>query len=424
MAIIILSKNGINYDFNILILSFFISAFSLVRMLNDNSRPYSLNNIFHAFFLLFMGIAPAFQYKYNSTFWDSTKLNTTDYFLGNILTIIILLSYNLFYLFFELKEKKFGSNIPNNVIYRIPKYGLKSKIFLLLISMLSFFLFFLSRQFNILTLLIKSTSELPQSLNLIIDIFIRPIPIICLVFYKIFNKKFSLFEIFIFLIAIIGNIPIAMSRFQAAALYIPVLIVYFPILRRNINFSLAIIAGVLLIFPFLGQFRNFGNNDISFGFDPSLFLKEDFDSFQNFVLSIKSESITYGWQLLGVIFFFIPRSIWPDKPIGSGHQMAENMNLTFSNISMNYFAEGYINFGYLGIFLFIILIAYLNSSLDKIYWKNQQNIFMQIAFPFLIGMEFFILRGDLMSSFAYTCGILFAISFVYIFTTKRNSKTN
>ena len=40
--------------------------------------------------------------------------------------------------------------------------------------------------------------------------------------------------------------------------------------------------------------------------------------------------------------------MWPDKPIGSGGFIAEQYDFFFDHISLNYWAEGYINFGILG----------------------------------------------------------------------------
>lgn len=86
-----------------------------------------------------------------------------------------------------------------------------------------------------------------------------------------------------------------------------------------------------------------------------MFKEGHFDSYQSILSVLNSEIITYGNQLLGVLLFWVPRSIWSNKPIGSGAFMAEITNLDFSNISMNYFAEGYINFGVFGMFLFLLV---------------------------------------------------------------------
>lgn len=69
----------------------------------------------------------------------------------------------------------------------------------------------------------------------------------------------------------------------------------------------------------------------------------------------------------------------------------------------------------MGIFLFAILLAYATARTDKYYWKivaNNKNNYFQVIYFVLIGMLFFILRGDLMSSFAYTVGFLLSIILV------------
>ncbi len=86
--------------------------------------------------------------------------------------------------------------------------------------------------------------------------------------------------------------------------------------------------------------------------------------------------------------------------------------MTFSNISCNYFAEGYINFGFVGICLFIIILSFVTARLDKMHWTvsvHNKNNYFNVIYYVLIAMLFFMLRGDLMSSFAYIIGFLFSI---------------
>lgn len=117
--------------------------------------------------------------------------------------------------------------------------------------------------------------------------------------------------------------------------------------------------------------------------------------YQMFMKVVSGEFVTMGRQLLGVIFFFIPRSIWASKPVGSGHLVAERFGYTLSNISMNFFGEGYINFVFWGIVLFVILLASINCKLDKAFWRNSQgNIALSTFYFLFLGLEVFILRGD------------------------------
>jgi len=100
------------------------------------------------------------------------------------------------------------------------------------------------------------------------------------------------------------------------------------------------------------------------------------------------ESITYGRQLVGALLFFVPRSIWPNKPVGSGHFVAENMLMTrysfwFTNISMPFPGEGYINFGILGIILFAFILALVSKITDNWYQYNGLRLFFSLYVCFI-----------------------------------------
>src|SRR5690606_11114873 len=113
----------------------------------------------------------------------------------------------------------------------------------------------------------------------------------------------------------------------------------FPhLLNTRYIFSFLMVLGVFFLKPFIEQFRKFrGDDSIRILPNSWNFIKSgEFDSFQNFMTALHMNTVTYGEQLLAVVFFFVPRSIWPDKPIGSGAQIAKDANLSWSNISMNF----------------------------------------------------------------------------------------
>ena len=132
----------------------------------------------------------------------------------------------------------------------------------------------------------------------------------------------------------------------------------------------------------------------------------NFDASQIFMAVIKQNRISWGNQLLGVLFFFVPRSIWPTKPVGSGHYLVLQNSGSYTNVSMPFFSEGYINFGYVGMLAFVIIAALIAKKFDTRYWSSPNRPSLQHGIYFLlIGASMFIMRGDLMSSFAYTMGI-------------------
>ncbi|MGZ5255033.1 MAG: hypothetical protein ACXWCT_11540, partial [Flavitalea sp.] len=167
-------------------------------------------------------------------------------------------------------------------------------------------------------------------------------------------------------------------------------------------------------------FRAFGRNtELKFSIDYKMFQSGHFDSFQNFAFILSEEIITYGYQLLGVLFFWVPRAVWPSKPVGSGELIAEIMQFEWNNVSANFFAEGYVNFGFFGILAFVFLLARYTAVIDKIYWVTLRQSgpvsgnFFRILYYIMLGMLFFILRGDLLSSFAFTIGFMISYFVVY-----------
>lgn len=78
----------------------------------------------------------------------------------------------------------------------------------------------------------------------------------------------------------------------------------------------------------------------------NIFTELHFDSYQNSLNIIINNLITYGEQLLPVLFFYVPASIWINKPKGSSYLLADKLNYSgFSNVAIGFFGEGYINLG-------------------------------------------------------------------------------
>ena len=365
----IFKDDGSKFDFVVLLLNYLISQICLVILFKYSKYPFSLNNIIHLFFLFFFGLAPALQFKQNIVFWGSINyLTPSDYIVGNCTLLIVLLLYNLGYSFFKRKNLLDVNKTNQQKISKLPFKNEVNKSILLIISVSSFLLFAYSKSFDLLAILLRGgyleveeTNPITNnSIALIINIFIRPMPLICLYIYKVFdkNKKIKFFEICLIALTLFSNAPTGMARFLAAALYIPILLVYFKPLSKKLNFTILFCFGLLTVFPFLNQFRYIDQIDGEFGLNTEMFTSEGFDCYQNTINVIKHESITNGNQLAGVILFFVPRSFWPTKPIGSGAYFAEEKNYDFSNISMSFFGEGYINAGFIGVFIFTVFMIY------------------------------------------------------------------
>ena len=188
---------------------------------------------------------------------------------------------------------------------------------------------------------------------------------------------------------------------MVAALYLPIVFLLFPVLVRSFVFPLLLIFGIFYVFPFLNKFRHSGLG--SWEVDNWLF-EGHFDSFQSYILVVNGDLITYGKQLFGAIFFFIPRSFWEGKPIGSGRLLAEENSLVWLNASANLYTEGYVNFGYFGVVLVALILGWVCAKLDVAFryqfaqMTEKQSAVYTPLFLILIGSVFLFLRGDLLTA--------------------------
>jgi len=128
----------------------------------------------------------------------------------------------------------------------------------------------------------------------------------------------------------------------------------------------ALLIGMIIVFPAADLFRATGGHtqSVSDLIDlRQLATSGDYDAFAQIANTravVDQEGITIGRQALGVVLFWMPRSVWGDKPKDTGVLVAERRGYQFTNLSAPLWAEAYINGGWLavpivmGIFGFIV----------------------------------------------------------------------
>lgn len=422
---------GIVYDPKVDITFLIIMILSSVGLVLKENQPYSLNKIFYLFSFFFFGVAPFLQYKQGGvTFFGSSPLSFADNFHTNFIIISILIGYFFLYRYFFNKSNngKWTRLAKNNKVRYVERSG--HHLIVVVLSLSAFFVMFAINGFNLISLLVRGGELIDRyefsssAIRLLTNRFFQPMMIICLLFYLQVKTKKKFIIGILFVIALIGSSPTGMSRFSAAALYIPLIILTVPFIRRKNNFILALTGGLLLFFPYLAKFRYFSlDTDFTLSPDYDTFTSGAYDSYQHFATVMNHDIVTNGQQLFGVIFFWVPRNYWGSKPIGSGAMLADHLGYYFSNISLNYFGEGYINFGYIGILIFLVVFSYITAKLDKAYWTVKQDSFnpFQVIYLLLLGLTFFILRGDLLSSVAYTIGFVISALFVSRFLFRKET---
>lgn len=126
--------------------------------------------------------------------------------------------------------------------------------------------------------------------------------------------------------------------------------------RRTSAFILAMLVGLILLFPAADAFRRSDVSADTVGtiqVDPTqLASSGDYDAFAqiaNTAYFVELNGTTNGRQALGAMLFFVPRAAWPNKPRDSGVIVGEFRGYGFTNLSAPFWAEGYINGGYVGV---------------------------------------------------------------------------
>ncbi len=255
------------------------------------------------------------------------------------------------------------------------------------------------------------------------EYFLKPLVFNVGLFLIIYLKS-RVAKSFWLVLIIVLIFPTSMARFAAASLYGSILFLYLFNLRYfDKSFGVVVvlinIIGILVVFPILDLFRrptDLTDDVLSFGF----IFSGHFDAFQNFCLSL-AISPFFGANLLGALFFWIPRSIWESKVSASNIYLAESYNFSFDNVSFPLPAEFFSAFGFFGLILGGILTGSLLFYLDKS-WKSflkARNLFGVVILLQLAQLSIYIMRGALLSSFAYVSGILFGWLIIYFFLLKR-----
>ncbi len=379
------------------------------------SRKAGLLTVYFIFALTFFSLIPWLHYSTNHFIWRTSPVTESAYLFVNLLIFLANTTTFLTYLHCARIPKK-------KTAFITPAKNKKlSAAALLALSCLSFILLFYLNSFSITQLLFRGIVEESReivvessSLSLLLGMISRLTPVFCFLYAATQIKESSGTKTLLLILMLLSVFPTGVARYMVAFAYIPLALLFIPASRNAVVFSTSLIFSLIFIFPFLEQFRKFsGISDLTLIPSPDFFYAAHFDAYENFATAVENDFITFGRQLLGTILFFVPRTIWPNKPVGSGHEMAENLGYSFNNISMPFLGEGYINFGATGVFVFATLIGYLMARIDSRFVANKNGgttaDYSSAVYFFLIGALFFLLRGDLLSSFAYiSAGLIVA----------------
>jgi len=409
----------------------FIIVFSSLHIVSN--KISLMDSVFLVFFYTFFWLAPVLQTK-KGIYPNTMPVEPRLVVLTNFYLLVFGVSYFAFKNLFKIKIRTIHIN---EKYYKLNQKTFKIIFFLTIIIFIAFFDYLITNMISASGI----SLGVETSWRLFLNTFIFSFPLY-LAYHSSLTMKNTNSKVFIFIISILLLLffknPLLTKRNALGPIYLTLFFIFFKEHFNNFKILLFLILVLSIIFPFSQAFTH--NRSLVVGDLFETFVNRlktmdvkqaltslDYDAWSNFMAAIKYseiESITYGRQLVGAVLFFVPRSFWPNKPVGSGHFVAENMLMTrysfwFTNISMPFPAEGYINFGILGIILFAFILALISKITDKWYKYNDLRLFFSLYVCFHM---VFMLRGDLMSSFAFLVGNLLAIFFVPLILNKINYK--
>nr|WP_191966788.1 O-antigen polysaccharide polymerase Wzy [Microbacterium testaceum] len=214
---------------------------------------------------------------------------------------------------------------------------------------------------------------------------------------------------------ILVNNPISNPRYWFLAVLLGA---FFTAARSKVGQDIAIVAGIIaaiVVFPVSDVTRYANPQDaISYGSIWETIAVKDYDQFTMINNSISFTSdvgFSVGRQLLGVLLFWVPRSIWPDKPLDSGVVLGEWLSMRNTNLSSPLWTEGWMNFGWIGVVVFLLVLGLIGSRLDSTYAAGLRNplgaqVGTHVGTALLAGYLFIILRGPLLQASARLIVIL------------------
>lgn len=132
----------------------------------------------------------------------------------------------------------------------------------------------------------------------------------------------------------------------------------------------ATIVGFLALFPIADAFRRTTVSVSRDGFYSEYMSNGDYDAFWQIANALDYWLAGYVEpfrQLLGSLFFWVPRSVWPDKPVDTGVLLAQFRGYSFENLSAPMWAELLVNGGTVAVVLgFLALGASLRAFDTKL----------------------------------------------------------
>lgn len=409
------------------ILSFLLNGvfFLFGMFFARRKHPISMGIVYWIFMFFFMYFAPLIQYlkskfPWRGSFSDAEVLKTN----------LIILLFNVAFLigrYFagKIRVKGFTNFNVSEFLCSDITFGRKARILMtVIVCLLAAYSFMKTGLLGIVVSRVQATQVFYAGSNSAIELIVESvIPafmayVVAEAAQSVSAKREKPFRFILLLICIlICFFPTSLPRYKTITIYGTVFLVMFPSLKNGTKFFWIFILALFFAFPVMNGFRHILSMDgLREVFDDGIlavYTDADYDAYRMLGSALSytgNYGPEWGFPLLGALLFFVPRVIWPSKPGGSGAMLirAELGADTVSNVSCPFIGEGYLNFGFVGMIIFAIFLGVWICKLDQFYWDYHKDKDYVVFSPylFIVFMLFFMLRGDLLSSFAYLCGFV------------------
>lgn len=227
------------------------------------------------------------------------------------------------------------------------------------------------------------------------------------------------------LLVLVTENPATEKRNALGPLYIALLLVGFPKMFSTWSRRMwLLVGGMVLIFPAITLFTHnhqaVGDVSLALVWNQIVdhYFSINYDSWANIYTAIEiagAHGVQWGHQLLGSLLFFVPSSVWSAKPLATGIFLADyliaNYGMWFTNLSAPLIAEGYLDFGLVGVILYAGAAALAVTVLNIIALRSNK----WISYPSAVYGGVFlmiVLRGSLMIAlgFASAAFLAFAVA--------------
>ncbi len=209
---------------------------------------------------------------------------------------------------------------------------------------------------------------------------------------------------------LIINYPPALARFTLMGFLIALSATFIDYSRPRIKIIMALVAAAMLftVFPVLKVLAtgvplsqllsSIGSVDYQ-----EYLLNVDVDGYMQIVSTVEyllgeGGGLRWGNNFLGVLLFFVPRAIWPGKPIDTGEIVSVSLGYWFNNVASPLPAEALMAFGLLGPLIIFAAIGYTISRIEQsAAMPNKDALILGYFFLYatLMGFIVIILRGAL-----------------------------